>query len=84
MRIAFLAFSGLALAGCAGMQAGECRSANWYEVGYRDAMLGMQRRDNVYAHQCSQHGVGLDTAAYGKGWQEGQWEADQRRGMSID
>jgi uncharacterized protein DUF2799 len=84
MKFAFFVLCGLALAGCAGMDAGECRAANWYELGFRDAIFGLQPQDNSYGDQCSKHGVGLDSAAYIRGWREGVWEADQRRGMSID
>ena len=77
--ILFVAFAGLALAGCATMDAGECRSADWYQVGYRDGLFGMQRMDEAYTHQCSQHGASPDRVQYAKGWQEGWWELEARR-----
>jgi Protein of unknown function (DUF2799) len=61
------------------MDASECRSANWYEIGFRDGIYGMQRMDFVYADQCGKHGAQPDVAAYAKGWQEGVWELDSRR-----
>jgi len=74
-----LAFASLTMAGCAGMDAGECRSANWYDLGFRDAIFGMQRMDEVYASQCSTHGAEPDRVRYAQGWHEGVYEFDQRK-----
>jgi len=74
-----LAFIGLTLGGCVGMDAAQCRGANWYELGFRDGLYGMQRMDIVYDEQCGKHGAKPDTAAYAKGWQEGLWEYDARK-----
>jgi hypothetical protein len=67
------------LSGCATMDAGECRGANWYDLGFRDGLYGLQRMDVVYDEQCGKHGVKLDAGAYAKGWQEGRWENESRR-----
>jgi len=69
----------LTLAGCAGMDANECRGADWYQLGYRDGLFGLQRRDESYSYLCSQHSVTVDRASYAKGWQEGLWENEARR-----
>jgi len=61
------------------MDANACRGANWYDLGFRDGLYGMQRMDFVYAEQCGKHGANLDVGAYAKGWQEGVWELDSRR-----
>lgn len=61
------------------MSAEDCRGADWYQLGYRDGMYGIQRMDAVYGEQCGKHGAKLDSAAYGKGWQEGWWENEARR-----
>jgi hypothetical protein len=75
-----LAFASLTLAACAGMSANECSSADWYQVGFRDGLFGLQRRDEAYAHQCGQQNAGQpDRILYARGWQEGVWEADARR-----
>ena len=79
MKIALIAFTCLTLAGCVTMDASECRGANWYDLGYRDGLFGLQRMDIVYEEQCGKHGVKPDAAAYGKGWQEGLWEYDKRK-----
>jgi uncharacterized protein DUF2799 len=79
--IAFLAFAvaSLTLAGCAGMDAQACASADWYDLGFRDALFGMQRQDDVYAMQCGRTGGQVDRARYAQGWREGVWEFDQRK-----
>ena len=82
MKILAVAVTSLSLAGCAGMDAGECRNANWYDLGFRDGILGIQRQDEVYATQCGRHGADPDRARYVQGWREGVWESDHRRGHS--
>ena len=74
-----LAFASLTLAGCAGMDAAECRGADWHEVGFRDGLTGLQKMDFVYDHQCGRHGARLDVVAYARGWQEGVWEFEGRK-----
>jgi hypothetical protein len=59
-----------------------CRAANWYDLGFRDAIFGLQRQDDVYARQCE--GVRVDTARYVQGWIEGKYEADARNAGSQD
>ena len=41
-----------ALHGCAGMGDVECRGANWYDVGYRDARYKLSQVE-IYAAQCA-------------------------------
>jgi len=78
MKLRFLlAFTSLTLAGCAGMSATECSSADWYQVGLRDGLFGLQRRDESYASLCGQSAP--DRTLYAKGWQEGWWELEARR-----
>ena len=79
LRTLLLAFTSLTLAACATMDAEQCRSANWYDIGFRDGLFGIQRMDVAYDEQCSKQGATLDTVAYAKGWQEGLWESEQRR-----
>jgi hypothetical protein len=76
--------SALAASGCAGFSAAECRGADWYDLGFRDAIYGLQPQDQVYAHGCDPQGVKVDQARYGQGWREGKWEADHRRNESIN
>jgi hypothetical protein len=84
MKIALVAFTCLTLGGCVTMDASECRSANWQEIGFRDGMYGLQRMDMVYDDRCEKHGAKLDTAAYVTGWQDGHWDYEKRAGNSID
>jgi Protein of unknown function (DUF2799) len=72
------------LCGCAGLDASGCRNADWYDLGFRDAIFAMQRQEDAYAFQCEQHGVKVDIARYAQGWREGNWEAEDRRDMSAD
>jgi hypothetical protein len=72
------------LCGCAGLEPAECRGADWYDLGFRDAIFGLQRQDDVHAGQCERHGVKVDVARYAQGWREGKYEADQRRNESLD
>jgi hypothetical protein len=71
-------------AGCAGMDEVECRRANWYDLGYRDAIFGILAQDDVYALQCEPLGVKVDSARYLQGFREGTYEADRRNAGSHD
>ena len=74
---AFLA--ALALGGCAwGMTSAECSSANWYDVGYRDARFRLQSQANVYAQQCEPHGAKVDVTRYEEGLRQGRWDFPDR------
>ena len=61
------------------MSADECRSANWYDLGFRDALYGIQPQDLVYAEHCA-----VDAARYAQGWREGRYEFDRRASQSQD
>ena len=74
----------LFLYACAGLSADACRSANWYDLGFRDAMYGIQAQDLVYAEQCAPHNVTVDGARYAQGWMEGRYEFDRRASQSQD
>ncbi|HEX9397260.1 MAG TPA: DUF2799 domain-containing protein [Burkholderiales bacterium] len=56
----------------------ECRSANWYDYGWRDALGGLRPMYEVYAHQCDALKVKANEGDYMKGWHEGKWEYDHR------
>ena len=70
--------------GCAGLDQTACRNADWYDLGFRDAIFGRQPQDNVYSAQCEPQNVRIDLARYGQCWREGKWEADSRRSESVD
>jgi Protein of unknown function (DUF2799) len=65
-------------AGCTTVTDTDCRSADWYGLGFRDAILAMQPQDLTYTEACAKHGVKVDTARYAQGWTEGRYEADNR------
>jgi Protein of unknown function (DUF2799) len=67
-----------ALYGCAGMSEPDCRGANWYEVGYRDARYKLQSQVDIYAAQCSRHGVQIDAARYDQGLRQGRFDFPDR------
>lgn len=73
-----LLFCAAFLAGCAGMGVAECQSANWYDVGWRDARLKLQNQGSLYVRQCERHGVKIDAARYEQGFREGRWEFPDR------
>ncbi|HJS78931.1 MAG TPA: hypothetical protein VJ778_16090 [Burkholderiales bacterium] len=66
------------LAGCAGMGDAECRGANWYDVGYRDARFKLQSQATLYGQQCERYGVKIDTARYEQGLREGRYDFPDR------
>lgn len=62
-------------AGCAGMSDTECRSASWYQLGERDALVyGLQPQIEIYEQQCSRHGVQPASKDYMAGWIVGNRE----------
>jgi hypothetical protein len=75
--ILLLAASLLA-AGCAGMGDAQCRDANWYDVGYRDARFKLQSQAAVYAQQCERHGIKVDAVRYEQGLREGRYDFPDR------
>ena len=66
------------LGGCAGMSDTECRSADWYQVGYRDARYKLQAQDEVYAQQCERYGVKVERERYAQGLREGRYDFPDR------
>jgi hypothetical protein len=69
-----LAAAGALLGGCASMSESECRSADWYQLGYRDAdPYGQRPQIDRYAYQCHAW-VTANEPEYMRGWQEGYWE----------
>lgn len=66
---------GVLLAGCAAMSDNECRSATWYEIGERDALVyGLRPQIDLYAEQCRRHGVEVSENGYLAGWFYGERE----------
>ena len=76
MRFPAILVACACLTGCATITPGECKSA--YETGFRDAIYGLQRQDEIWVPLCEKQGAQLDLAEYGRGWQEGKYERDRR------
>jgi len=73
-----LALAAVLLGGCAAMTESECRSADWYQVGYRDAdPYGLRPQFDRYAYACKSW-VAVDEKEYFRGWQEGYWEYNHK------
>lgn len=68
----------LLAAGCAGISEAECRGANWYDVGYRDARFKLQSQAGLYAERCGRYGVKVDAARYEEGLRHGRWDFPDR------
>jgi hypothetical protein len=77
MKALWLTLTVASLTGCATLDAGGCGNA--YDVGFRDAIFGLQRQEALYTPVCTRAGVQLDTARYVQGWQEGTYEYDRRK-----
>lgn len=73
MATRWMAIAALAvLGGCAGLQGQEECTADWYDVGRRDAALFRIRpQTELYQARCSER---MDAAAYERGWREGYGE----------
>ena len=66
-------------AGCAGMSDSECRSANWYELGEREALVyGLRPQIEQHAHACARHGIQASEPDYMAGWLVGNGERLRR------
>jgi Protein of unknown function (DUF2799) len=64
--------------GCASMSDNECRTANWYQRGEQDGLIGLQPRLDMYSSQCARHGVQPAASDYMQGWQSGNFEHFKR------
>ena len=75
----FLIGASLLAAGCAGMSESACRSANWYELGEREALVyGLRPQIDQYAYQCAKYGVQASEKDYIAGWLVGNGERIRR------
>lgn len=66
------------LSACAGadVQPQQCAAA--YDLGFRDAIMGLTPQDSIYAPICKGQGVGLDAGRYREGWLEGHFQYENR------
>lgn len=60
------------LGGCASLSEGECRTADWYEIGRRDGEDGLARaRLHEHDEACGEYGIDPHRAAYFEGREAG-------------
>ena len=68
----------LALCGCTAKTENECRTADWYQLGYRDSdPYGLRPQFYLYEHQCKAW-VQASEADYMRGWVDGYREFNTR------
>jgi hypothetical protein len=74
------------LAGCAGwnVSEAECRSMNWYQLGYSDGWGGHPTQIMRLTRLCARHGVVAAQADYLEGWALGHDEHDRLKTMKDD
>lgn len=71
-HFAWLALIAVALAGCETMSKEECRSADWFQVGYQDGRDGQARSHIEYiAESCAKTNVAPDRERYFHGHHQG-------------
>ena len=68
----------ISLSACASVdiEANQCAAA--YDLGYRDAIMGLQPQDLLYEPKCAQKGARLDLAVYRQGWLDGHFDFETR------
>lgn len=73
MRLRFLLLLPLLLlAGCASLSEGDCRSASWEDIGYRDGAKGSgPDRAQDHASACVEYGISVDREAWKTGYERG-------------
>jgi hypothetical protein len=72
LTLAVLSTALLLLSGCATMNEDECRSADWYSVGFEDGAHG--RSINYIGNHreaCAEYGISPQAGRYQDGWNEG-------------
>ena len=76
MRL-FLLLAVASLAACAvDVAPGQCAAG--YDLGYRDAIMGLRPQDTIYEPVCTGKGARLDLASYRQGWLDGHFEYESR------
>lgn len=66
------------LSGCAGVQLDARQCAAGYDLGYRDAIMGLTPQDPLYEQPCGRAGARFDVASYKQGWLDGHFELENR------
>jgi hypothetical protein len=58
------------------VQPQQCAAA--YELGFRDAIMGLSPQDGIYTPACTRNGARFDLATYREGWLEGHFQYENR------
>lgn len=85
VRLLLLLVAVWGLQGCATLSKDECRSADWYSIGYEDGLRG-QTPIRIADHRkaCASAGVTPDLARYTMGREAGlQWYCEPRNGFRL-
>lgn len=69
LKTFFILVTLMALSACATLDQGECLSADWHEIGYKDGTKGYKpERYQKHNEACAEHNVRVNTADYHDGW----------------
>ena len=74
----FLVLAVVSLSACAAADLKTDQCAAPYEVGFRDAIMGLNPQDALYGPACTRNGAPLNLAAYREGWLEGHFQYENR------
>ena len=66
------------LSACSSLSESDCRAANWYALGERDALLGQRPQIERYAADCDRYAVTPAEPEYMAGWGIGYSEWNRR------
>lgn len=75
-RFVFLAVVSLSACAAADMRPDQCAAP--YDLGFRDAIMGLSPQDGVYGPACMRDGGRFDLAGYREGWLEGHFQYENR------
>ena len=78
-RISVALAAACLVAGCAQLSETECRTSDWYQVGFRDGdIYGLRPQVDQYAYQCRATGAQVAEQTYMAGWVDGYREWNKR------
>ena len=66
------------LSACATVDFQPQQCAVAYDLGFRDAIMGLNPQDMLYEPACTRKGTRLDLALYRQGWLDGHFEFESR------